>query len=109
MQEGVLRWETENLEWNIFEGPDIQGSRRMVKVWEGRPGEGGKGDMGAKVRRNDASLFRCLTVKDIFESGDEKIEKGCKAHGSWIRKVRPQGWREWEASRRFTRFVRVDR
>lgn len=68
IHEGVLRWDIENLEWKIVDGPDNQGSRRIVKELLHCPGEGGKGEMGSKVRRNDASLFKCLTVKDIFES-----------------------------------------
>jgi hypothetical protein len=31
------------------------------------PGDGGNGRMGWNVRRNEASAFRCLTVKDIFD------------------------------------------
>jgi len=38
----VLCLEIENMEWNIVEGPDSHGSRRMVKTWEGDPGDGGK-------------------------------------------------------------------
>lgn len=68
MHDGVLRWDIENLEWNILDGPDNHGSRRIVKVFDGRPGEGGKGEIGSKVRENEASLFKCLTVKDIFKS-----------------------------------------
>lgn len=89
MHEGVLRCDIENLEWNILDGPDNHGSKRMVKESSGRPGEGGNGDMGANVRRNEASLFRCLTVKDIFKSRNQKVEKIGKAHS--IETVRPQG------------------
>ncbi len=56
----------EKMEWNILDGPVSHGSRRMVKVFEDRPGVGGKGKMGWKVRRNEASALRCLTVNDIF-------------------------------------------
>jgi hypothetical protein len=70
----------ENFGWNIFEGPDIQGSRRIVKAFELCPGVGGKGAMGSKERRNEASELRCLTVKDIFESLYDMVEKISKAH-----------------------------
>ena len=43
--------------------------------------EGGKGSMGWKVRRKEASLLRCLTVKDIFKSFDEAVQYGGKGHG----------------------------
>lgn len=43
-------------------------------------GEGGKVWIGSKVRRKEASLLRCLIVKDIFESLDDAIEQFYKGH-----------------------------
>lgn len=96
-----------------MEGPEIHGSRRIVKELSCRPrppGDGGKGEMGEKVRRNDASLFRCLTVKDIFKSSYEKIEKICKTHSIQKGKgrVRPEGERRTAGRYRVTRIVGVD-
>jgi hypothetical protein len=36
--------------------------------------------MGRKLRRKEASEFRCLTVKDIFEAIDNSIEKSLGRH-----------------------------
>jgi hypothetical protein len=36
--------------------------------------------MGSKVRRKEASELRCLTVKDIFKSLNDAVEKGCERH-----------------------------
>ena len=53
----------------------------MVNVFASWPGEGGKAWRGWKVRRNEASEFRCLTVKDIVnEVLDETIEEIGEAH-----------------------------
>jgi hypothetical protein len=58
----------ENLGCHILEGPDTQGSRRIVNGLFDCPGVGGKVfGIGSKVRRNEASEFRCLIVKDIFD------------------------------------------
>lgn len=66
--------------------------------------------MGEKVRRNDASLLRCLTVKDIFKSRYEKIEEICKTHSIQKVKVRvrPKGERRTARRDRLTRIVGVD-
>jgi hypothetical protein len=37
-----------------------------VKACEDWPGEGGKDEIGWKVRRKHASELRCLTVRDIL-------------------------------------------
>jgi len=66
--------EIENLVCHILDGPESQGSTRMVKGFSTLPGEGGKSRIGWKVRRKDASEFRCLTVKDMFEVLDDSIK-----------------------------------
>jgi hypothetical protein len=45
-----------------------------VKELSTLAGEGGKSRIGWNVRRKDASEFRCLTVKDIFEVLDDWIK-----------------------------------
>ena len=65
MHDGSFCLDTENLGCHILEGPDSHGSRRMVNSFVGCPGEGGKGRMGRKVRRNEASELRCLIVNAI--------------------------------------------
>lgn len=79
--------ESENLVCHTLEGPDSHGSRMIVNSFVGWPGEGGKGRMGRKVRRNEASELRDLTVRDIlvtveevFEVVDETIDEVREAH-----------------------------
>jgi hypothetical protein len=67
IQGSVFCFVIENLGWKMLEGPDSHGSRRMVKACEDRPGEGGKEEIGWKVRRKDASELRCLIVRDILD------------------------------------------
>jgi hypothetical protein len=86
-QDGVLRMEIENLECHIFDGPESQGSMRIVKFFGCRPGEGGSRWMGANVRRKEESPFRCLTVKDIFNLLDKAIKESVEAHDIQKRRV----------------------
>lgn len=74
MQDGCFCLDMENFGCQIFEVPVIHGSRSIVKGFGEWLEEGGKGSMGWKERRNDASLLRCLTVKDIFESLNDVVE-----------------------------------
>jgi len=84
MQDACLCLDIENLGCHILDGPVIHGSRRMVKDLAGLFDDGGNGSMGVKVRRNEASELMCLTVKDIFEVLNDKIEEFVKGHGSSI-------------------------
>jgi hypothetical protein len=79
-QAGSFILDIENLWCHIFEDPNIQGSRRMVKSSADWVAEGRNGRMGRKLRRKEASEFRCLTVKDIFEAIDNSIEKSLGRH-----------------------------
>jgi hypothetical protein len=72
---GCLWIEVENFECKIVEDPPSQGSRTMVKAFVEGSGDGGNGWTGSKERRNEASLLRCLTVKDIFEPLKDAIEQ----------------------------------
>ena len=67
IQGSVFCFVIENLGWKTLEVPDNHGSRRMVKACEDLPGEGGKEEIGWKVRRKDASELRCLIVRDILD------------------------------------------
>jgi hypothetical protein len=80
MHDGDLCLEIENFGCHIFEGPEIQGSRTMVNELLDWPGEGGKGRIGLKVRRNEASEFRCLTAKDIFKLVYDLVERIRRCH-----------------------------
>lgn len=78
MQDGCFCLEMENLECHTLDGPESQGSSRIVNSLVGYPGEGGKGKMGRNVRRKEASVFKCLIVKailveDIFDRVDDTI------------------------------------
>lgn len=66
IHDSALCLETENLECKNFEGPANHGSSTTVKVLGVWPSGGGKLRSGWKVRRNEASELRCLTVNDIF-------------------------------------------
>jgi hypothetical protein len=77
----------ENLECHIFEEPDSQGSRRIVNSLVDCPGEGGKGRIGLKVSKKEASEFRCLTVKDIFELLDYSVEEVREGHVNILKNV----------------------
>jgi len=59
-------FEMENLGCHTLEVPESHGSRTIVKLWADCPGEGGKGRIGRKVSRNEASELRDLTVRDIL-------------------------------------------
>ena len=76
--------EIENLGCHIFEAPVSHGSNTIVKAFDDGPGEGGNGRIGSKVRRKEASAFRCLTVKDIFELLNDAVEEGCQRHSIQI-------------------------
>lgn len=66
-QDSTLCLEIENLGWSTFEGPDSHGSRTTLKVFFIDWRTGGKAvGSGWKVKRNEASELRCLTVNDIF-------------------------------------------
>jgi len=80
MQDGCFCRDIENLGCQIFEVPVIHGSSTMVNGFAEWPEEGGKGSIGWKVRRKEASLLRCLTVKDIFKSFYEAVEYVEKGH-----------------------------
>jgi hypothetical protein len=75
IQGGIFCLEMENLGCHIFDSPESQGSRRIVKELSDRSADGRKGSLGWKVRRKDASELRCLIVKDIFESLDDAIKQ----------------------------------
>lgn len=74
MQDGFLCVEMENLECQILEGPESQGSSNTVNGLTDSLGERGYVIMGAKERRKEASALRCLTVKDIFGTVNDAIE-----------------------------------
>lgn len=44
-----------------------------MKGFEAFPGDGGKGEIGWKVRRKDASELRCLTVKDLKAKNSQSV------------------------------------
>ena len=80
MQEACICLDIENLGCHILDVPVIHGSRRMVNGLDGFSADGGNGVVGVKVRRKEASELICLTVKDIFEALDERIEESRKGH-----------------------------
>lgn len=80
IQEGSFCREMENLGCHILDGPTIHGSKRIVKAFEGWPGEGKTSRIGWKVSRKEASELRCLIVKDIFEALDDTVEEISEAH-----------------------------
>jgi hypothetical protein len=80
MHEGSFCRDIENLGWYILDGPTIQGSRRTVKAFVGTSGEGEISRIGWNVRRKDASVLRCLTVKDIFEGLNDPIKDADETH-----------------------------
>lgn len=75
MHGGSLCVEIENFGCHILEDPVSQGSSTMVKACGFSPGVGGNGRIGSKVRRNEASALRCLTVKDIFDSLNDAVDE----------------------------------
>lgn len=82
MQDGSLCLDIENLGCQTFEVPVIHGSRSMVNVFAVVSEGEGKGRIGWKVSRNEASLLRCLTVKDIFELLYEAVEYVGEGHST---------------------------
>lgn len=75
MHDGDLKLVTENLLCQILDFPSNQGSRTMVNAFEGASADGGNCWRGWKVRRNEASPLRCLTVKDILKSLQQAIQQ----------------------------------
>ena len=63
MQDGMVCFDSENLGCQICEGPESQGSRRMVKVPGNldSPGRVCEGSAGEKVKRKVLSPLRCST------------------------------------------------
>jgi hypothetical protein len=70
----------ENFGCHIFDDPISQGSRTIVKAFREDSVVGGKGRIGSKVKRKEASPLRCLTVKDIFESLNDAVEEISERH-----------------------------
>jgi len=63
-----------------LEVPVIHGSRTIVNGLAADLKDEGKCCMGWKVRRNEASLLRCLTVKDIFKSLYDAVAEVGEGH-----------------------------
>jgi hypothetical protein len=66
----------ENLGCHILEGPQSHGSRTMVNSFIDCAVERGKGRIGRKVRRNEASELRDLIVRAIMNDGLRRLERG---------------------------------
>ena len=84
MHDGVLCVAIENFGCHILEGPESHGSIRIVTALVSSPGEGGNGRTGWKVRRKEASAFRCLTVKDIFGVSEQTVDQSRKHHARCV-------------------------
>lgn len=79
------------MECHIVEGPEIQGSRRMVNFRLEWPGVGGRCEIGSRVRRNEASELRCLTVRDILGVLLGMMKEIRKGHNMWQEKKGGKG------------------
>ena len=67
MEDGTVCFESENLACQTFEGPEIQGSRRMVKLPGTLASLGSDCGVseGEKVKRKVVSPLRCSTLSDM--------------------------------------------
>lgn len=81
MDDGMVCFDNENLACQTFEGPEIQGSRRMVNVPGNLVSKSGGCSVseGEKVKRKVLSPLRCSTFSDMVRRSVDDCGRGLRS------------------------------